>query len=57
MYCPNCGCMTLGNDCEWCGPPELYKNPKYCTDCGGTTQNKKGETSNGKDSTDKKPAC
>lgn len=36
LYCPNCGCVTLGKDCEFCGPPELYKkNPTFCIDCGG----------------------
>ena len=36
IYCPNCGCMTLGKHCKWCGPPELYEtDPKYCEDCGG----------------------
>jgi len=36
MYCPNCGCLTLDKDCEYCGPSELYINKeKYCEDCGG----------------------
>lgn len=36
MYCPNCGCLTLDKDCEWCGPASLYKGrERYCPDCGG----------------------
>ena len=35
MYCPNCGCLTLDKECEWCGPSEYYKkSPNYCKDCG-----------------------
>ena len=52
MFCPNCGCMTLGNDCEWCGPVSLHTGKeKYCEDCGGvkSTDNKALETDGQKD--------
>jgi len=26
--CPNCGALTLGKDCELCGPAELYEKEK-----------------------------
>lgn len=41
IFCPNCGCVTLGKDCEWCGPARLYeRNPKFCTGCGGLVERK-----------------
>ena len=47
MYCPSCGCVTFGEDCEWCGPATLYKDKgNYCEDCGG-----KKEEARGKDTT------
>ena len=45
MYCPNCGCLTLHKECEFCGPEEHYKDdPKFCGDCGGVKQSKEEES-------------